>query len=68
MGYNYFLYFSSIEGLHKKLWASKEAEVPILGISRLLTWESETKWHLGATPMAKRKEYYKREGDDFLQV
>jgi hypothetical protein len=28
----------------------------------------ETKWHLGATPLAKRKKYYKGEGDDFPQV
>ncbi len=27
-----------------------------------------TKWHLGATPMAKHKEYYKGEGGGFIQV
>jgi hypothetical protein len=31
-GYNFALDLISIEGLHKKLWASKVAEVPILRI------------------------------------
>jgi hypothetical protein len=42
--------------------------VPILGISRILglsTWEFWGKWHLGATPMASHKEYYKRKGGVF---
>jgi len=50
--------------LHKKLWASKVARVPILRISRLL----REKWHYDVTPMAIHKEYYKGEGDVFPQV
>jgi hypothetical protein len=38
--YNFVLHLTSIECLHKKLWAFKVARVPISGISRLLTWES----------------------------
>jgi hypothetical protein len=38
--YNFVLDLTSIECLHKKLWAFKVAGVPILGISRLSTWES----------------------------
>jgi hypothetical protein len=30
-GYNFTFNLNSIEGLHKKLWASKVARVPILG-------------------------------------
>ncbi len=29
---------------------------------------SETKWHLGASPMARHREYYKGEGGGFPQV
>jgi hypothetical protein len=36
-GYNLALDFVSIKGLHKKLWASKVAGVPILEISGLST-------------------------------
>jgi len=39
-GYNFALDLTSIGNLHKKLWASKIARVPILGISGLSTWES----------------------------
>jgi hypothetical protein len=39
-GYNFVLNLTSIEGLHKKLWASKVVRVPILRISGLLTCES----------------------------
>jgi len=60
-GYNFVL----IEGLHKKLWTSKMAKVPILWILKLPTWKFRKKWHLGAAPMAKHKEYYKGEGDGF---
>jgi hypothetical protein len=58
------LHFKS---LHTKLWASKVARVPILGISRLQLGLG-TKWHLGAGPMANHKEYYKGEGGGFPQV
>jgi hypothetical protein len=54
-GYNFALDLTLIKGLQKKLWVSKVVEVPILGILGLLTWESQEKWHLGATPMAKHK-------------
>jgi hypothetical protein len=39
-GYNFALELILIRGLQEKLWASKIAEVPILGISGLPTWES----------------------------
>jgi len=39
-GYNFSLDLTSIEGIHKKLWASKVAKVPILRILKLSTWES----------------------------
>jgi len=49
-GYNFVLYLMSIEGLHKKLWASKVVRVPILKISRLLTWESWDKMTFRCRP------------------
>jgi hypothetical protein len=64
VGYNFASNLTSIAGLHKKLWASKVARVPILRISRLL----REKWHYDVTPMAIHKEYYKGEGDVFPQV
>jgi hypothetical protein len=68
-GYNFGLDLISIEGLHKKLWASKVAKVPILGISKLPKVGSpETKWYLGVGLMARHKEYYKGEGGGFPQV
>jgi hypothetical protein len=54
-GYN----FISIEGLHTKLWALKVVRIPTLWISKL------PKWHLGASPVAKHKIYYKGWGDGF---
>ncbi len=67
-GYNSALDFISIGGLHTKLWAPKVAGVPSLGISRLPLGSHRTKWHLGASPMAKLKAYYKGEGGGFPQV
>jgi hypothetical protein len=67
-GYNFSLDLTSIKGLHEKLWTSKVAKVPILGISKLLTWEYQEKWHLGVALMASHKEYYKGEGGGFPQV
>jgi len=55
-GYNFSLNLISIGGLHKKLWASKVAGIPILGILRLLTWESRGKLYLGATFVTKHIE------------
>jgi hypothetical protein len=40
----------------QRLWAPKVAKVPILGISELPLGSLETKWHLGASPMARHKE------------
>jgi len=66
--YNFSLNLISIRGLHTNLWASKVARILILGISRLPLGSPKTKWHLGASPMAKHKKYYKGEGCGFLQV
>jgi hypothetical protein len=51
-GYNFALDLTLIRGLHKKLFASKMARVPILGIMGLPTWESQEKRHLDVAPMA----------------
>jgi hypothetical protein len=42
-GYNFALNLTSIKGLNIKLWDSKIAGVPILGISRLPLGSSGTK-------------------------
>jgi len=67
-GYNFALDLTSIGGLKTKLWASKVVGVPILKISGLQIKSFETKWHLGAGPVAMLKEYYKGEGGGFPQV
>jgi hypothetical protein len=67
-GSNFALNLILIRGFQKKLWASKMARVLISKISRLPTWESQEKWDLGATPMAKHINYYKGEGDGFPQI
>jgi hypothetical protein len=64
-GYNFFLEFTSIEGLYKKLWASKVIGVPISRIVGFLTWESQEKKHLDVGFMACHREYYKGEGGGF---
>jgi hypothetical protein len=66
-GYNFVLDFTSIESLHKKLWASKLVEVPISRIVGVSTWESQEKHHLGVAPMASHKEYYEGKGGGFPQ-
>jgi len=66
--YNFDLVFLLIKGLHTKLWASKVIGVPTLGISKFPLGSLGTKWHLGASPVAKHKEYYKGEGGGFPQV
>jgi hypothetical protein len=58
-GYNFASNHTSIKGLHTKLWASKVAGDPIIGISGLPSASPGTKWHLGANPMAKHIVYYK---------
>jgi len=67
-GYNFALDFISIEGLHIKLWALKVAKFPTMGILGLSLGSSETKWHLGASSVAKHRIYYKGEGGGFPQV
>ncbi len=67
-GYNFSSTFISIKGLHEKLWAPKVEGVPVVGISKLPFGSPETKWHLGASLVARHKVYYKGEGDDFPQV
>jgi hypothetical protein len=71
-GYNFALNLISIEGLHKKLWASKVVEVLILGILGLRTWEvgklrvlSWEKTTFGCKPHAMHKEHYKEKGGGF---
>jgi hypothetical protein len=51
-GYNVSLYLTSIGGLHKKLWASKVARIPIMGISGLPLRSPGT--------VARHRKYYKR--------
>ncbi len=41
---------------------------PLLGISRLSTWEFWDKMTFGYSPMANHKEQYKGEGGGFPQV
>ncbi len=67
-GYNISLDLIPIEGLHTKLWAPKGVRIPNLGISRLPFGSPETKCHLGASPMARHKVYYKGQGGGFAQV
>jgi hypothetical protein len=67
-GYNFSSNLTSIKGLNTKLWDSKVAWVPILGILGFPLGSPETKWHLGGGPMARHKEYYKGEGGGFPQV
>jgi len=67
-GYNFASNLTSIRGLHIKLWASKIAGVPILGISNSSLGSPMTKWHLGVGPIARHIEYYKGEGGGFPQV
>jgi hypothetical protein len=68
-GYNFALKLTPIKGLHKKLCASEVAEVSILGISGLPTWDSRDKMTFGCRPLvARHREYYKGEGGGFLQV
>jgi hypothetical protein len=65
--YNFALDLASIEGLHKKLWASKVVGVPIWGILGLLTWEFRKNWHLGVALMTSHRLYHE-EGGGFSQV
>ncbi len=67
-GYNFALDLTLIKGLHTKLWAYKVAKVSILRISGLSSGSHGTNWHLGVSPVARHKEYYKREGGGFPRV
>jgi len=67
-GYNFALDLISIRGFRKKLWGPKVIGIPIVGISRLPLRSPRTKWHLGASPVARHRVYYKGEGGDFPQV
>jgi hypothetical protein len=64
-GYNFALNLISIKGLKTKLWAPKVARVLTLGISGLPLGSPGTKCHLGASPVARHKVYYKGEGSGF---
>jgi hypothetical protein len=57
-----------IKGVHTKLWASKVAWIPILGILGLPLGSPGTKWHLVVGLVTKHKVYYKGEGGGFPQV
>jgi hypothetical protein len=67
-GYNFALNFTSIKGLHTKLWAFKVVGVSISRILRLQLGSPMTKWHLGVGFMANHKEYYKGEGGCSPQI
>jgi hypothetical protein len=67
-GYNFALSLTSIKSLHKKLWASKVARIPISKILGLPTWESRDKMTFGCTAVARHKEYYNGEGGGLPQV
>jgi hypothetical protein len=64
-GYNFSWDLISIKALHTKLWTPKVTKIPTLGISRL---QLGTKWHLGASRVARHRIYYKEEGGGFPQV
>jgi hypothetical protein len=67
-GYDFASDLIPIGGLHIKLWAPRVVGIPTLGISGLPSASQETKWHLGASPMAMHIVYYKGEGGGFPQV
>jgi hypothetical protein len=67
-GYNFFLDFITIGGLHTKLWGPKVGGVSILGISGLPNGSLRTKCHLDVAPMDRHKLYYKGEGGGSPQV
>jgi hypothetical protein len=67
-GYNFASDLILIIGLHIKLWASKVARIPILGILGLPLRSLVTTWHLGVGLVTKHIVYYKGEGGGFPQV
>jgi hypothetical protein len=54
--------------MHTKLCTPKVVGVPILRILGFSLGSFETKWHLGAGPVAMHIVYYKGEGGGFPQV
>jgi hypothetical protein len=66
--YNFASNLISIEGLHRKLWASKIARILTLGFSGFPLGSLGTKWHLDIDLMANHKTYYKGEDGGFPQV
>jgi hypothetical protein len=58
MGYNFDFDLTSIGALHKKLWASKVARVPIIGISGFPTWECWDKMTFGYKPCGHAKRIF----------
>jgi hypothetical protein len=64
-GYKFSSNLISIGGLHTNLWAPKVAKVLTLKISGFPFGSPRTKWHLGASLMAKHRVYYKGEGGGF---
>jgi hypothetical protein len=67
-GYNFSLYFISIEGTHTKLWDPKVVGVPTLKISGLPFGIPGSKCHLDVGFVERHIVYYKGEGGDFPQV
>ncbi len=67
-GYNFFLDFIPIGGLHTKLWGPKVVGVPTLAISRLPFGSPKTKSHLDVGLVERHIIYYKGEGGGFPQV
>jgi hypothetical protein len=67
-GYIFSLNLISIGGLYAKWWAPKVSRVPIVGILGLPLGSLGTKWHLGVSPVAIHKVYYKGKGGGFPQV
>jgi hypothetical protein len=66
-GYNFVLDFTSIEGMHAKLWAPKVTRVPVVKISGLSLGSPRTKCHLDVGLVERHKVYYKGEGGGFPQ-
>jgi hypothetical protein len=67
-GYNFFLDFVAIGGLHKKLCALKVAGYPNVGISGHPLGSPGTKSHLDVAHVERCRVYYKGEGGGFPQV
>jgi hypothetical protein len=65
-GYNFVWDLISIKGLYTKVWTSKIVGVLTLGILVFPFGKPKIKWHLGASPMARHKVYYKEEGGSFF--